>query len=169
MVGQHRRRGRCWPQYAPRVLVIPLWLTFQMALTGCGLAIEPDLNLDRPTLASPAIEDDILTPASTATVEEELSFTATPAFCCNPLLIRFDVTPVGREFLNATSIEWNFGDGRAGSGSMAATHTYSQPGTYVVTLSVRHLDGSLVTAEQVLSLVLDRDAFFVYILLHNII
>ena len=158
MVGQHRRRGRCWPQCACRILFIPLWLTVQMALTGCGLAIEPDLNLDRPTLAFPDLEDDILTPASTATVEEELSFTATPAFCCNPLLIQFDVTPKGREFPSGTSFEWDFGDGRTDSGSTAAMHTYCGPGTYVVTLSVRRLYGTLVTAEQVLSLVLDGDS-----------
>lgn len=158
MVGQHRRRGRCWSQCARRVWIIPLGLTVQMALIGCGYAVESDLNLNRLALASTVIEDVILTPASTDAAEEELSFTAAPAFCCNPLLIQFDVTPKDREFPSGTSIEWDFGDGRTSSGSTAATHTYSGPGTYVVTLSVRRLYGTLVTAEQVLSLLLDSDS-----------
>ena len=126
MVGQHRRRGRCWSQCARRVWIIPLGLTVQMALTGCGYAVEPDLNLDRLALASTVIEDVILTPAaSTDTVEEEHSFTATTAFCCNPLLIQFDVTPEGREFPSGTSIEWDFGDGRTGRAAELRARTSS--------------------------------------------
>ncbi|HVM45155.1 MAG TPA: PKD domain-containing protein [Candidatus Thermoplasmatota archaeon] len=37
--------------------------------------------------------------------------------------------------------EWDWGDGRASRGRLAA-HTYAEPGTYEVTLKVTHRDGS---------------------------
>jgi len=46
--------------------------------------------------------------------------------------------------VGVTSYQWDFGDDQIGSGA-SATHTYQNPGTYTVTLSVRDAVGNIVT------------------------
>jgi hypothetical protein len=127
---------------------------------GCGgESYAPD---DRPTLGATVITetaaggDDVILPASTDN-PEPLSFEAGPAFCCNPLSIQFTVTPEDTQFPPGTRIEWDFGDGRIGSG-FTATHTYNWPGSYLVTLSVHRVEGENVTVQRLLSLASDANA-----------
>jgi PKD repeat protein len=66
-----------------------------------------------------------------ARVEPEAKFRFSPALTTIPV-----GTPVAFEnqSSNATSYEWEFGDGSPGSTEPNPTHTYSRPGTYMVTL-----------------------------------
>jgi hypothetical protein len=68
--------------------------------------------------------------ASSAEVQEALQFNNTTA--------------------NAASTSWSFGDGTQSSDNNA-THTYSTPGVYTVTLTVTNTDGCQSTASQVVT------------------
>jgi len=51
--------------------------------------------------------------------------------------------------LNGTSYSWNFGDGSVPGTEANPSHTYSQPGTYVVLLSVTNACGTVTTTQNV--------------------
>ena len=51
--------------------------------------------------------------------------------------------------LNGTSYSWNFGDGSVPGTEANPSHTYSQPGTYVVLLSVTNECGTVTTTQNV--------------------
>jgi PKD repeat protein len=51
--------------------------------------------------------------------------------------------------LDGTSYSWNFGDGSAPDTEANPSHTYSQPGTYVVLLSVANDCGTVTTTQNV--------------------
>jgi PKD repeat protein len=51
--------------------------------------------------------------------------------------------------LDGTSYSWNFGDGSAPDTEANPSHTYSQPGTYVVLLSVTNDCGTVTTTQNV--------------------
>ena len=67
------------------------------------------------------------------------AFTATPT--ATPQTFQFDgsasISPVG----TIASYAWNFGDGTMGTGE-SLTHTYANPGTYSVTLTVTNTAGT---------------------------
>jgi uncharacterized repeat protein (TIGR01451 family)/CSLREA domain-containing protein len=70
----------------------------------------------------------------------QAAFTAAPLSGTAPLTVNFNNTSQG----NILSSSWAFGDG--GSSAQAnPSHTFTQPGTYTVTLTVTHFSG-LVTA-----------------------
>lgn len=78
------------------------------------------------TLAVTVVFTQLPTPAfvyspKSALVEQAISFNGAPS-----------TAAPGREI---DSYNWNFGDGRTASG-ITATHTFAQPGTYAVTLTV---------------------------------
>jgi PKD repeat protein len=54
------------------------------------------------------------------------------------------------------SYEWNFGDGTAGTGK-TVTHTYTEPGTYAVTLTVKDAAGNSNTASISVTIQKDTD------------
>jgi len=62
-------------------------------------------------------------------------FTATPSEGSAPLFVSFDASDSYDPDGVVTSYRWSFGDGTSGSG-MTPTHTYAQPGTYTVELTV---------------------------------
>jgi PKD repeat protein len=64
-------------------------------------------------------------------------FTATPISGPAPLAVQFSDASTG----SPTSWSWDFGDG-TGSNERNASHTYSAPGSYTVTLTVRNADGA---------------------------
>ncbi|MEI6171908.1 MAG: PKD domain-containing protein, partial [bacterium] len=63
------------------------------------------------------------------------AFTATPSEGSAPLSVSFDASDSYDPDGVVTSYRWSFGDGTSGSG-MYPTHTYAQPGTYPVQLTV---------------------------------
>jgi len=75
-------------------------------------------------------------------------FTATPSEGSTPLFVTFDASDSYDPDGLVTSYRWAFGDETSGSG-MYATHTYTQPGTYTVELTVedRRQTTSTATAE----------------------
>ena len=58
-------------------------------------------------------------------------------------LVRFDGSG-SNSSLGIENYEWAFGDGTSGSGAFA-THTYSKPGIYIVTLTVKDAAGNTVS------------------------
>ena len=73
------------------------------------------------------------------------SFTATPSSGNAPLNVSFDASSSYDPDGSITSYTWSFGDGGSGSG-VAATHTYSNPGTYIARLTVSDNHGATGTA-----------------------
>jgi hypothetical protein len=63
------------------------------------------------------------------------AFTATPSEGSAPLSVSFDASDSYDPDGLVMSYRWSFGDGTSGSG-MYPTHTYAQPGTYPVQLTV---------------------------------
>lgn len=68
---------------------------------------------------------------------------------CEPVTVEFDANVQGDTPLN---YEWNFGDGATGTGR-EVSHTYTEPGTYTVTLTASNAAGSdtrsiTITAEE---------------------
>ncbi len=130
-----------------------------IGLCGCdgsGTTPEP-IDNDRTTLDETVVDDDTLLPAGIDEPGGELSFDAGPAFCCNALSIDFTVTPEDTVFPPGSVIEWDFGDGRAGTG-FAVSHTYAWSGSYLVTLRVRSGEGETVAVQRLLVLSLDGDS-----------
>lgn len=73
----------------------------------------------------------------TVTNQVAADFTAVPASGLAPLTVQFSNLSVG-ESLTAT---WQFGDGQMSS-SFSPSYTYTQPGSYTVTLTVTGPDGT---------------------------
>jgi subtilisin family serine protease len=72
---------------------------------------------------------------------ENVAPTAEIAINCGGLTCTFDASGSSDSDGTITSYAWNFGDGTAGSGE-STTHSYTQPGTYSVTLTVTDDDGA---------------------------
>jgi len=64
--------------------------------------------------------------------------------------VRFDASGSRDEDGTIDGYEWDFGDGSAGSG-IVATHTYTEAGTYMVTLTVTDNDGAEMSGSKVVS------------------
>ena len=86
---------------------------------GCALAPAGCLVADRPVA----------------------SFTATPEFDYPPLEVTFDASASSSPNGAIVSYEWDFGDDEAGSG-VTVEHTYTEKGTYSVTLVVTDSTGA---------------------------
>jgi outer membrane protein OmpA-like peptidoglycan-associated protein len=71
---------------------------------------------------------------------EIISLTANPMTfeVCAPVTVTFNANVRGDQ---PVTYSWNFGDGTTGTGA-TATHTYSEPGSYTVTLTVSNAAGS---------------------------
>ena len=63
--------------------------------------------------------------------------------------------------VDIVSYEWNFGDGTTGTGK-TTTHTYTSPGTYTVTLTVKDTAGNSATVSKTVT-VLAPEAFPIWI------
>jgi len=73
------------------------------------------------------------------------AFTATPSEGSAPLSVAFDASDSYDPDGLVASYRWSFGDGTSGSG-MVAAHTYEQPGTYTVQLTVEDRRQAMSTA-----------------------
>lgn len=84
------------------------------------------------------------------------SFTADPESGVAPLLVQFDgsasVDPDGR----ITAYRWDYGDGNSASGPVK-THTFTEPGIFVVTFSVRGSDGEIATASKTITVIAENE------------
>jgi len=70
------------------------------------------------------------------------NFTATPEFDYPPLEVTFDASASSSPNGTIVSYEWDFGDDEAGSG-VTVEHTYTEKGTYSVTLVVTDSAGAI--------------------------
>ncbi len=77
---------------------------------------------------------DQITQTVTVNAQPTASFNATTV--CQGEATQFTSTSTGQP----NSFQWNFGDGQNGTGQ-SANHTYTQPGTYHVTLTVQSASG----------------------------
>ncbi len=66
------------------------------------------------------------------------SFTARPTSGISPLTVKFTDTSTG----SPTSWYWDFGDGKTENRVAIPAHTYTNPGTYTVTLTVKDNNGN---------------------------
>jgi PKD repeat protein/Flp pilus assembly protein TadG len=78
------------------------------------------------------------------------SFTATPASGAAPLTVSVDGSASSDPDGTITGYTWNFGDGTNGSGP-TASHTYTLPGTYTITLGVTDNGGATGVATRTIS------------------
>jgi gliding motility-associated-like protein len=84
--------------------------------------------------------------------DDHPSFTYTPvAPYCRQQHIQFTATQYTAAY--TSSFNWDYGDGiSSGFGTNAsATHAYAQAGNYIVTLSIRDINGCIITAQQTAS------------------
>jgi len=117
---------------------------------GCGPEIDPDL----PTTLAAGVVEAASDPTDPQDGQLTLSFEATPEFCCDPLSIEFSASlSAGRLDRNAR-FEWEFGDGRTGSGAFIP-HTYPWAGTYSVVLTAHLTNGAQMKEERLLHLQID--------------
>lgn len=127
--------------------------------SGCGTAPLPSSETGpSPSTLSETVTpeppetdgDDVLIPAGIEQMPS-LSFEAGPGFCCNPLAIEFRVTPSDSDDFVAASYQWDFGDGRTGTG-VSTNHTYTWQGEYLVILTLTTSDGLVIEVAQTLVL-----------------
>ena len=93
-----------------------------------------------PVLATAVADDG----SGNSTNENNTVFLPTANFTANlthgtaPLKVLFTSNCTG----NPTEFNWTFGDGTCSNQNIAATHTYTQPGKYEVSLTVTNAAGS---------------------------
>lgn len=137
--------------------------TIGLVHAGCSTDFSsPDNDNTPPTSGSDVIPPDpdndtdsnddppYIPPATNDPEPGEVSIDAAPEFCCNPLAIEFEAkvgASTGQSAIE--SYEWDFGNGRTGSGE-SIKHIYGRPGLYLVELVVTHNDGSSQLATLVL-------------------
>lgn len=101
--------------------------------SGCGSMAERVPGLEGSVLASTVTGDTDPGLTTLDSLGKNLSFDVSRTFCCDPLNLEFSVTPTDLTLPPGTSVEWDFGDGRTGVGSVAS-HRYPSSGTYLVGL-----------------------------------
>ncbi|MFZ5376121.1 MAG: PKD domain-containing protein [Patescibacteria group bacterium] len=79
------------------------------------------------------------------------SFTSSVNAALVPATVSFDASASNDPDGNIVSYSWNFGDGSTGSG-VTTSHTYTQAGTYQVTLTVTDNAGATGTASTTLTI-----------------
>lgn len=109
--------------------------TFGDGQTGSGASVSHNYNTPGDYQVTLAVSTgghctDQITKTIHVRPQPTASFTATTVCQGNPT--QFTSTSTGQ---NITGYQWNFGDGQSGTGQ-TANHTYSQAGTYQVTLTV---------------------------------
>src|SRR5690606_33483302 len=75
------------------------------------------------------------------------SFVADPSSGVAPLEVSFDASGSEDPDGEIVSYEWDFGDGNSGEGAVVS-HTFEEPGSYEVTLTVTDDQGATGTASE---------------------
>ena len=101
------------------------------------------IELDSQTLFS-------TTGSASANQPPVASFTTTPPSGEAPLFVDFDATASNDPDGIIVSYGWDYGDSATGSG-VVASHEYTTPGFYTVTLTVTDDDGATATATDTVS------------------
>jgi PKD repeat protein len=73
-----------------------------------------------------------------------------PTTTGTPITLNATLTDPG--ILDTHTLLWNFGDNTSTSGTLTPTHTYTQPGSYTITLTAIDKDGGLTTATTTLNI-----------------
>lgn len=84
----------------------------------------------------------LIWPGASATAQLRAAFTPTKSSDCESLITKFNDNSTG----NPVSWQWNFGNG-ATSTAQSPSASYTSPGTYKVTLTVKNASGATSTAE----------------------
>ena len=128
--------------------VVDYQWTFGDGKTGGGVSVEHNYTVCGDYAVTLTVTDDDGKRASTTlqvsvdrqNVPPEASFAVFPACCHTDELVLFDASSSADTDGLIASYLWDFGDGSIGEGE-GVSHSYSEPGTYHVTLTVTDDDG----------------------------
>jgi len=109
---------------------------------GCTTSVTPERPTDGSTIIDeePVITDDPIAPAGDDPAGMTLAMQINPVFCCNPLSLTFESSLSDLRLMSGARFEWDFGDGRSGTGAVLQ-HTYNWAGNYDVYVTVTLNDG----------------------------
>ncbi len=156
-LGRMTRSGRCCRVRSRRSVSHLASVLLASTAAGCSLdpsATAPPSSNDDPLVApsggiEPWVSPDPVKPGGPTDARDQVTFSAEPVFCCNPLSREFsaDVPDIG---VLIRDIAWDFGDGASASGALVQ-HAFRSEGDYTVVLTVALDSGEFLEASQVVS------------------
>lgn len=111
-----------------------------------GLGLESIVTVGGATLSYDQTADRIVTTAFTPLAPPVASFTATPSHGPAPHTVTVNAA-ASTSPVAITSYRWDFGDGNTATG-VTAEHTYTEPGTYTVSLRLTDAAGCHEVAQR---------------------
>jgi hypothetical protein len=121
-----------------RIVKLALYATLMLTLAWCRLARAQDMAMPE---GSPTARGRIQMPEPLLVTVQ-----AVPGYGPAPLVVGFLVNAVDPSGAQIVSYTWNFGDGHLSTvPPTLAYNTYSNPGTYVATVTVSTIDGRSAT------------------------
>lgn len=150
-----RLDGRHDPRNARSLCAAMMLPWTVLVIAGCGSGVttpnpESDPSLDEPlTTVDPEDVDPGAGPESSTPAAPV--FTARRTFCCNPLTIIFSVDSGGEPLETGLRIDWNFGDGKHGTGA-SIEHTYARAGRYRVVMLLTRMNGQTLEVSGVVDI-----------------
>jgi len=121
------------------------WTSSNSEDIGQNVVLEPTETTQYCMEFTDACESTPVTECFTIALNEIISseFTGINTEGCFPITAGFLGTALDESIIN--NVVWNFGDGATSNEVNSATHTYSEPGIYDVTLTIYGTDGCVYT------------------------